>query len=71
MKDEIDEGKEDQIMDKWQERENEVLRRNIRNIWHCESNQSIFIILNAIGSDMRLYESDIHFINNSRKLETR
>jgi len=40
-------------------RESQVLKRDIRNLWHCESNQSIFIMMSAIASNMKMYESEI------------
>jgi len=43
------------MLGKWPQREAEELRRDIRNLWHCESNQGIFIMMNAIGSDRKLY----------------
>jgi len=50
-------------------KESQVLKRDIRNLWHCESNQSIFIMMSAIASNMKLYETDMQIVNSSRKPE--
>jgi hypothetical protein len=47
------------MLGKWPQREAEELRRDIRNLWHCESNQGIFIMMSAIGSDRKLYGCDM------------
>jgi hypothetical protein len=48
-----------QWLSRWPQREVEELRRDIRNLWHCESNQGIFIMMSAIGSDRKLYGCDM------------
>jgi hypothetical protein len=59
----------DSMLGRWPQREVEELRRDIRNLWHCESNQGIFIMMSAIGSDRKLYGCDMQLLGNNRRGE--
>ena len=70
MREEFSKGESDdsdKLLSRWPYGEVEELRRDIRNLWHCESNQGIFIMMSAIGSNMKLYGCDMQFLGNNRR----
>jgi hypothetical protein len=44
------------IYDNKKENHQDILRDKVQNLWQCESNQSVFILMSVIGSEDRLYQ---------------
>jgi hypothetical protein len=47
----------------------ESIKGSIRNLWSCDSNQSLFVVMTAIGSKEKLHlnENQININNNYKK----
>ena len=44
--------------------------QNVRNIWSCESNQSLFVVMQSICTQDKLYSSDTAVLHSQRKIES-